>query len=65
VRRVANWACKSNSEMTLVVAFQPTLGGDEGKIEVGGDDLRTTLNQVRDCIGRGGPVDGERLRGVG
>jgi hypothetical protein len=38
VRRVANWACKSNSETTLVVAFRPTSGGDEGKIKVGGDD---------------------------
>jgi hypothetical protein len=57
-------ACKSKSGMTLPMASPPTLMGEDGKTEAEtrGEDWHTTSAQDRDCVGRGGPADGERLR---
>jgi hypothetical protein len=45
------------------MAYPPTPMGEDGKTEAEmlGEDWRTTLAQDRDCVGRGGPADGERL----
>jgi hypothetical protein len=66
VQREANWACKSKSGTALPMASPPTPMGEEGKTEAEtlGEDWRTTSAHDRDCVGRGGPAEGERLRTI-